>query len=176
LLEHSQIERELRNIGFEGMTHSEQGYRQEISMTPEDNVRLWLAHLAGEFTNRNEEESLATMVEDASVCHVPTGSGGAGKTVLRRYYRDEFIPSIPEDWNLTLTNRVATDNGIAEEARLRFHHTKQMDWFLPGIPATGKLIEIDIVVFIDFRDGLMAAERIYWDQASVLRQIGLLPR
>jgi hypothetical protein len=106
-------------------------------MTPEDNVRLWLAHLTGEFTNRNEEESLATMVEDASVCHVPTDSGGVGKTVLRRYYRDEFIPSIPEDWNLTLTNRVATDNCIAEEARLRFHHTKQMDWFLPGIPATG---------------------------------------
>jgi len=47
-----------------------------------------------------------------------------------------------------------------------------MDWFLPGIPPTGKLIEIDILVFIDFRNGLMAAERIYWDQASVLRQIG----
>lgn len=145
-------------------------------MTTENNVRLWLAHLNGEFTNRNEEESLATMVEDASVCHMPIGSGGAGKTVLRRFYRDEFIPSIPEDWNLTLTNRVVTDNCIAEESRLRFHHSKQMDWFLPGIAPTGKLIEIDIVVFIDFRDGLMAAERIYWDQAAVLRQIGVLPR
>ena len=78
-------------------------------MTPEDNVRLWLEHLAGEFTNRNVEESLATMVDDASVLHIPTGSGGVGKAVLRRYYRDEFIPSIPQDWNITLTNRVATD-------------------------------------------------------------------
>jgi carboxymethylenebutenolidase len=144
-------------------------------MDPEDNLRLWLAHLKGEFTNRNEEESLATMVEDASVCHVPTGSGGVGKAALRRYYRDEFIPSIPEDWNIATTNRVITDRCIAEEAKLRFHHTRQMDWFLPGIPPTGKSIEIDIVVFIDFRDGLMAAERIYWDSASVLRQIGLLP-
>jgi carboxymethylenebutenolidase len=145
-------------------------------MTSENNVQLWLAHLAGEFTNRNEEESLATMVEDAVVRHMPTGSGGVGKTVLRGFYRDEFIPSIPEDWSITLKNRVATDNCIAEEARLRFHHTRQMDWFLPGIPATGKLIEIDIVIFIDFRDGLMAAERIYWDQASVMSQIGLPAR
>jgi carboxymethylenebutenolidase len=143
-------------------------------MAAEENVRLWLAHLAGEFSHRNVEESLATMVEDASVCHVPTGSGGTGKGVLRRYYRDEFIPSIPEDWTLTLRNRQATEHGIAEEARLRFHHTNQMDWFLPRIAPTGRLIEIDIVVFIDFRDGLMAAERIYWDQASVFRQIGLL--
>jgi carboxymethylenebutenolidase len=141
-------------------------------MTAEENVRLWLAHLAGEFSHRNVDESLTTMLEDASVCHVPTGSGGTGKNVLRRYYRDEFIPSIPDDWTLTLRNRLATDHGVAEEAKLRFHHTKQMDWFLPGIPPTGKFIEIDIVVFVDFRNGLMAAERIYWDQASVLRQIG----
>jgi carboxymethylenebutenolidase len=140
-------------------------------MTTEENVRLWIAHLAGEFTDRDVEKALATMVEDASVCHLPTGSGGTGKSVLRRYYREMFIPSIPEDWTHTLTNRLATEAGIAEEAHLRFHHTKQMDWFLPGIPPTGKLIEVDIVVVIDFRDGLMAAERIYWDQAEVLRQI-----
>jgi carboxymethylenebutenolidase len=145
-------------------------------MSAEENVRMWLAHLAGEFDHHNVEESLATMVEDASVCHVPTGSGGIGKSVLRSYYRDEFIPSIPADWTLMLRNRLATEHGIAEEAHLRFHHTKQMDWFLPGIPPTGKLIAIDIVVFIDFRDGLMAAERIYWDQASVLRQIGWSPQ
>ena|SRR5215469_14561665 len=141
-------------------------------MSVEENVRLWLAHLTGEFKSHDVEQSLATMVDDASVCHVPTGSGGTGKRVLRRYYRDEFIPSIPDDWTHTLTNRLVTETGIAEEARLRFHHTKRMDWFLPDVPPTSKLIEIDIVVFIEFRDGLMAAERIYWDQASVLRQIG----
>jgi carboxymethylenebutenolidase len=138
----------------------------------ENNVRLWVAHVTGEFSNRNVDESLATMVEDATVCHVPTGSGGTGKVGLRRYYREEFIPSIPDDWTLRLTNRLATERGIAEEVHIRFHHTRQMDWFLPGVPPTGKLIEIDFVIFIDFRDGLMAAERIYWDQASVLRQIG----
>ncbi len=142
-------------------------------MTPEQNVQLWLAHLRGEFTSRDVEESLATMAEDATVCHLPTGSGASGKSQLRRYYRDHFIPSIPEDWTHTLINRLATERAIAEEARLHFHHTKRMDWFLPGVSATGKLIELDIVIFVDFRDGLMAAERIYWDQATVLRQIAV---
>ena len=95
---------------------------------------------------------------------------------MRRFYRDEFIPSIPDDWDITLSQRLVTDSHIAEEAKLRFHHTRQMDWFLPGVAPTGNFIEIDIVIFIDFRDGLMAAERIYWDQASVLRQIGMLPQ
>src|SRR5580704_8665869 len=80
--------------------------REEMSMTPDENVRLWLAHTAGEFTDRNEEKSLATMTEDASVLHVPTGSGGVGKGTLRGFYRDEFIPSIPTDWSITTTNRV----------------------------------------------------------------------
>ena len=145
-------------------------------MSGEHNLRLWDEHIRAEFVTKNVHDALATMVEDASVLHMPTGSGGSGKSVLRRYYRDEFIPSIPEDWTLTLTNRLATDHAIAEEAHLHFHHTRQMDWFLPGIAPTGKLIETEIVVFVDFRDGLMAAERIYWDQASVLKQLALPER
>jgi carboxymethylenebutenolidase len=69
---------------------------------------------------------------------------------------------------------VATDDCIVEEARINLVHTQQMDWFLPGIPPTNKPIEFDIVLIVQFRDGKMAAERIYWDQASVLRQIGRL--
>jgi carboxymethylenebutenolidase len=61
-----------------------------------------------------------------------------------------------------------------EEAIMRFHHTKRMDWLLPGVPPTGKPIEIEFVIFVEFRDGKMAAERIYWDQAKILRQVGLL--
>src|SRR5438552_9410393 len=87
----------------------------ELNMTAEENVSLWLTHLSGEFNHRDVEESLATMVEDATVCHVPTGSGGSGKDELRRYYRDEFIPSIPQDWTHMLKNRLATVGGIAEE-------------------------------------------------------------
>jgi carboxymethylenebutenolidase len=67
-----------------------------------------------------------------------------------------------------------TDDMIVEEAKVRLVHTKQMDWFLPGIPATNKPIEMELVIVIEFRDGKMSAERIYWDQAAVLRQVGKL--
>ena len=141
-------------------------------MAAEDLVKLWEAHVIGEFVEKDEELSLATMVEDASVMHMPTRSGGQGKDALRAYYRDMFIPSIPEEWEHTMTNRVVTDDCIVEEATIRMVHSKQMDWFLPGLPPTGKTITAELVIIIEFREGKMSAERIYWDQAAVLRQLG----
>lgn len=143
-------------------------------MSVQDNLKLWEKHIIGEFMEKNEEMSLSTMVEDASVLTVPTGWGGKGKTALKPLYRDEFIPSIPPSWKHTTVNVVATENCIVEEAKIQLVHTQQMDWFLPGIPPTNKPIEFDIVLVVQFRDGKMAAERIYWDQATVLRQIGKL--
>jgi len=143
-------------------------------MSAQTNLQLWNDHVVGEFVTKDVEQSLATMVEDASVMHVPTRSGGKGKAELRPYYRDMFIPSVPDQLEHIVTNRVMTENTIVEEARVKFVHSKQMDWFLPGIPATNKPIEIELVIVIEFRDGKMAAERIYWDQAAVLRQIGKL--
>ncbi len=141
-------------------------------MSVQSVVELWEQHIAGEFIEKDVERSLSTMVEDASVMHMPTRSGGRGKVELRPYYRDLFIPSIPPDWKHTVTNRIVTENTLVEEARVRFTHTKQMDWFLPGVPPTGKTVEVELVVVVEFRDGKMAAERIYWDQAAVLRQVG----
>ena len=141
-------------------------------MAAEELVKLWEAHVIGEFVEKDEELSLSTMVDDASVMHMPTRSGGKGKDELRAYYRDMFIPSIPAEWEHTMTNRVVTENCIVEEATIRMVHSKQMDWFLPGIPPTGKTVTAELVIIIEFREGKMSAERIYWDQAAVLRQIG----
>jgi carboxymethylenebutenolidase len=143
-------------------------------MSAEDNVKLWEEHVRGEFLEHNEDLSLSTMVDDASVMHMPTRSGGRGKAELKPYYRDLFIPSIPAGWEYAVKKRVVTEDCIVEESTARFDHTKQMDWFLPGVPPTGKTIEVDLVIVIEFREGKMAAERIYWDQAAVLRQIGRL--
>lgn len=143
-------------------------------MATPDNITLWERHVTGEFVDKDVELALSTMVEDASVMHMPTRSGGKGKAELRPYYRDMFIPSIPPQWQHTVTNRVVTDDTIVEEATVRLVHTKQMDWFLPGVPPTHKPIEVELVIVIQFRDGKMAAERIYWDHAAVLRQIGKL--
>ena len=140
-------------------------------MSTQVNVHLWEDHIVGEFVTKDVEQALATMVDDASVMHMPTRSGGKGKVELRPYYRDMFIPSIPSEWRHTVRNRVVTDDAIVEEATVHLVHSKQMDWFLPDIPPTHKPIEVELVIVIEFRDGKMAAERIYWDQASVLRQI-----
>ena len=143
-------------------------------MSWQSNLKLWEEHLAGEFGTKDVELALSTMAEDASVMHMPTRSGGKGKAELRPYYRDMFIPSIPSEWEHTMTNRVMTENTIVEEAKVRLRHTKQMDWFLPGVAPTNKWIDVELVIVIEFRDGKMATERIYWDQAAVLRQIGKL--
>jgi carboxymethylenebutenolidase len=136
--------------------------------------KIWAEHLDGEFVTKDVEATLATMVDDASVNHVPVSTGGRGKEALRAFYRDVFIPSWPDDLKMTLTNRVLGDSQLVEELHLRFTHKKQMDWFLPGVPPTNLVVDVDLVVVVQFRGDKLACERIYWDQATVLRQVGLL--
>src|ERR1700704_2113569 len=88
---------------------------------------LWAEHLAGEFSTKDVEATLATMVDDAYVNHVPVNSGGRGKDQLRAFYRDFFIPSWPDDLQMTLTNRVIGVGQLVEELHLHFTHSKQMD-------------------------------------------------
>ena len=140
-----------------------------------DLERVWAEHLDGEFGIKDVEATLATMVDDAYVNHVPVNTGGRGKDELRVFYRDVFIPSWPADLEMRPVNRVVGADQIVDELQVRFTHSKQMDWLLPGVAPTGRQVTIDFVVVIEFRAGKVACERIYWDQASVLRQIGWLP-
>ncbi len=142
-------------------------------MTSRELETLWDEHLAGEFSTKDVEATLATMVEDASVNHVPVHTGGRGKDELRAFYRDIFIPSWPDDLVSTPVNRVVGDGQVVDEIRMRFTHDRPMEWFLPGVPPTHKVVEIDIIVVVQFRGDKIACERIYWDQATVLRQVGL---
>jgi carboxymethylenebutenolidase len=136
--------------------------------------KVWAEHLAGEFTTKDVEATLATMVDDASVNHVPVNTGGRGKDELRAFYRDVFIPSWPDDLQMTLVNRVVGDSQLVEELRLRFTHSRPMEWFLPGVAATNRAVDVPMVVVVQFRGDKLSCERIYWDQATVLRQVGLL--
>jgi len=45
---------------------------------------------------------------------------------------------------------------------------------LPNVAPTNKRVTVDFVVVVQFRGDKLACERIYWDQATVLRQIGRL--
>ena len=136
--------------------------------------QLWADHLKGEFETRDVEATLATMVDDAYVNHMPVNTGGRGKEALRAFYRDEFIPSWPEDLQITPVNRVVGAAQLVDELHVEFTHSRPMPWFLPNLPPTDKRIVVDFVVVVQFRGDKLACERIYWDHASVLRQVGLL--
>ena len=135
---------------------------------------LWEKHLDCEFTTRDTEATLATMVEDAYVNHVPVLTGGFGTEQLREFYSHHFIPHMPPDTTIRPVSRTVGDDRIVDELVFQFTHTIAMDWILPGVAPTGRRVEVPLVVIAHFRDGKLAHEHIYWDQASVLVQLGLL--
>jgi carboxymethylenebutenolidase len=143
-------------------------------MSSLDLVKLWEEHTTHEFTTRDTEATLATMTDDAYVNHVPVMTGGYGKVALRHFYSRDFIPSMPPDTTLTPVSRTVGENQLVDEMIFSFTHTREIPWMLPGVSPTNRHVEVPLVAVVGFRDGKLAHERIYWDQASVLKQLGLL--
>lgn len=139
-----------------------------------DLEKLWEEHTQHEFATRDTEATLDTMVEDAYVNHIPVLTGGYGKAALRDFYSQRFIPTMPPDTTLTPISRTVGTDQLVDEMIFSFTHTQEMPWMLPGVPPTHKRVEIPLVAIVKFRDGKLAHEHIYWDQASVLKQIGLI--
>jgi carboxymethylenebutenolidase len=137
-------------------------------------IARWDEHISYEFSTRDVSSTIATMVEDAYVNHVPVMTGGYGHEALRRFYKDDFISSMPADTSIQLVSRTLGQDQLVDEIVFSFTHTEEMPWMLPGVPPTHRHVDIPLVVVVGFRDGKLAHERIYWDQASVLKQIGLL--
>src|SRR5438093_13331057 len=114
------------------------------------------------------------MVKDAYVNHIPVLTVGTGQQELRDVYSKRFIPQMPPHTEMTPVSRTVDEDQIVDEMIFKFTHTIPMDWMLPGVAPTGKRVEIPLVAIVRFRNGKLAHEHIYWDQASVLAQIGLL--
>ena len=137
-------------------------------------TRLWEEHIRHEFDTKNTEETIATMVPDAYVNHIPVMTGGSGHEELRRFYATHFIPKMPADMAMAPVSRTIGRDQLVDEMVISFTHSIEMDWMLPGIAPTGRRVEVALVVVVRFRDGKLAHEHIYWDQASVLAQLGLI--
>jgi carboxymethylenebutenolidase len=150
------------------------GINKNLTSAQQRLRELWEDHVRYEFSTRNTDDTLATMVDDAYVNHIPVLTGGSGRDELREFYSKRFIPQMPPDTEMTPVSRTIGENQIVDEMIFKFTHTIAMDWMLPGIAPTGKRVEVPLVAIIRFRDGKLAHEHIYWDQASVLVQIGLL--
>ena len=135
---------------------------------------VWNAHVCAEFSAHSAEEALATMVAHPRVTQVPVLIGGDGQAELSEFYATYFLPQIPPDMELVPVSRTIGQGRLVEELVARFTHTISMAWMLPGIPPTGKRVEVALVVVVQFDGDRLAHEHLYWDQASVLVQLGLL--
>jgi carboxymethylenebutenolidase len=136
---------------------------------------LWETHLASEFAHKNTDEALATMTDNPRVTIVPTMIGGQGREEMRTFYSRHFLNQLPPDLEVVPISRTIGETRVIDELVLRFTHSMEMDWVLPGIPATGKRIEFAMVVVVHIVGDKIASENIYWDNATILRQAGLLP-
>jgi carboxymethylenebutenolidase len=131
-------------------------------------------HQYAEFVLRDAGKALEIMVAEPSVRLMPTQAGGDGREGVSRFYSREFIPNLPPDLQVTLVSRRIGTDRLVDEDLLVFTHTVEVPWLLPGLPPTGRRVEVPGIVIVDFEAGKVARERVYWDQASVLAQAGLL--
>jgi carboxymethylenebutenolidase len=139
-------------------------------------IRLWELHTELEFATKDAAATVDTMTPDNYVNHAPVMTGGRGRDEMIDFYGKHFIPKMPADTSLRLLARTVGKDRLIDEFVFAFTHDVEMDWMLPGIRPTHKKVEIPMVVVVQFEGDKIACERIYWDQASVLVQIGVLDR
>jgi carboxymethylenebutenolidase len=146
------------------------------NLTPYQQTMLatWQQHTYAEFVLKDADAALATMTENPYVLAIPSGTGGMGRIGVREFYARQFLPNIPPDFDLTSLSQTFGHHRIAEEFVIRFTHTLEMAWMLPGVRATGRRVELALVGIIQFDAGKVAHEHLYWDQATVLSQLGVL--
>jgi carboxymethylenebutenolidase len=138
--------------------------------------KAWDQHLASEFSARSAEQALATMSAEPYVNEVPLMIGARGRAELLDFYANHFLNQIPPDMEMVTVSRTIGQGRVVDELIGRFTHSIRLDWLLPGIPPTGKRVELPFVVIVQFEGDKVAHEHLYWDQASVLVQVGLLDR
>jgi len=131
-------------------------------------------HIASEFADFDVDATMETMVPEPYVHCVAVMTGGFGGEGVRRFYSEHFINQIPKDAKVTPISRTVGQDQVVDELIVSFTHDTQWDYLLPGIPPTGKHVELPHVVVMKFENGKVAHEHVWWDQASLLVQVGLL--
>lgn len=131
-------------------------------------------HIKFEFEDKDVESTMKTMVKEPYVHHVPVMIGGVGYNGVYNFYKNEFVGKMPKDTKITRVSRTVGRNQVIDEFILSFTHDIEIKAMIPGIPPTGKYVELPHVAVMKFRGNKIEHEHIYWDQASLLTQIGVL--
>ncbi len=132
------------------------------------------AHVQHEFVDHDVDATMRTMTAQPYLLHVPTLTGGLGADEVRRFYERWFVGKWPADTKVERVSRTVGQDQVVDELVMRFTHDAPLDFMLPGVPPSGKQVELPVVVVMKFEGGKIAHEHIYWDQASLLVQVGLL--
>ena len=135
---------------------------------------LWEKHVRTEFDAHSADNAVGTMVANPLVKLIPVMTGGDGKNEVHQFYAEHFVSQIPADIEIVNVSRTIGQERLVEEMVCRFTHSVEMDWMLPGIAPTGKRVELALLLVVQFDGDKLAHEHAYWDQASVLVQLGLL--
>jgi hypothetical protein len=151
------------------LSAARKGFKQDHNL---DDVHDSMTYLT--LKQNDASNALGTMGKEPHVNYVPTGTGGIGRRALFHFYKDFFVPGSPPSLQIRLISRTSGVDRVVNEILVSFKHTKEIPWMLPGVPPTNKFVQIPIVSIVAFRGGKLVQERIYWDQASVLLQIGAL--
>ncbi len=132
------------------------------------------AHVKHEFVEHDVDATMRTMAPKPDLLHLPTLAGGRGFDQVRSFYGTYFVGKWPADTKVEPVSRTVGRDQVVDELLVSFTHDVRLDFMLPGIPPTGKHVEMPVVVVMKFSGGKIAYEHIYWDQASLLVQVGLL--
>ncbi|MFD7445045.1 nuclear transport factor 2 family protein [Streptomyces sp. NPDC059909] len=141
---------------------------------PSELERVWELHTSSEFNTLDVDATMATMTDAPVVLHVPTAMGARGGAAVRDFYRRWFIGHNPQDFMITTLTRTIGAGRIVDEMLVSFTHDVEVPWVLPAVPPTGRPVGIAVIAVVSFNGSLIASEHIYWDQASVLAQTGLI--
>ena len=137
-------------------------------------INLFDRHVKAELEG-DLETTMDTMTHHPHLTNVPLITGGVGRKGIQDFYANHLVGKFfPPDVEMINVSRTIGDDQIVNEVVIRFTHTEVIDWMLPGIPPTGEKVEMAVAVIVKVEEGKIAHEHIYWDQAGVLAQIGLI--
>lgn len=147
---------------------------RDLSPRQQEMLKVFQQHMTAEM-NGDIETTMATMTDTPCLNHVPVMTGGIDREEVRKFYSEHLCGKFfPPDVQIVPVSRTIGEDQLVEEMTIEFTHTAPIDWMLPGVSPTGKRVEVAVVAIIKFEEGKVAREHIYWDQASVLVQLGLL--
>lgn len=139
----------------------------------EPNVEGTRDELVSATISGNVDKAMKNVRPYGHIINGPTLVGGIGSKGVAEFYSKYFYP-LPKSFSSRLLSRTVGTDRVVDELFVSFVHNATIPWILPGIPPTNRRVEIVIVSIMCSRGGALESEHVYWDQASVLVQVGLL--